>query len=47
MNEITIYLGKGVRITAPIKQKMTYEEWVRMSNYINSVLNETFLNNQR
>ena len=41
MNEITIDLGKGVKLSAPIKMKMTVEEWIRMTNYINSILDST------
>ncbi len=38
MKTITIDMGKGVRLTAPIKERMTLEEWNRMSEYINSIV---------
>ena len=41
MNEITIDLGKGVKLSAPIKMKMTVEEWIRMTRYIDSILENT------
>ena len=38
MARMTIDLGKGVTLTAPIKLNMTAEEWVRMVNYINGLV---------
>lgn len=38
MQKLTIDLGKGVELSAPIKMKMTVDEWTRMSNYINRLL---------
>ena len=43
MEKLTIHLGKGVELTAPVKLNMTYEEWVRMTEYINSLLDNRFL----
>lgn len=34
-----IDLGRGVKISAPIKMDMTLEEWIKMTTYINGVLN--------
>ncbi|MGE0792594.1 MAG: hypothetical protein AB7V77_00255 [Candidatus Woesearchaeota archaeon] len=39
MKTITINLGKGLVLKAPIKLDMTLEEWIRMTDYINSLLN--------
>lgn len=39
MDELTIRLGCGVKVTLPFKKEMTLEEWVRMTTYINAVLN--------
>ena len=36
MKQIHIDLGKGVVLSAPIKEKMTLEEWRRMTRFINS-----------
>jgi len=47
MNKIKIDLGKGVIVEAPIKLNMTIEEWIRMNNYINSLLNLNFINKTR
>jgi len=41
MKEITIDLGKGVKLTAPIKMDMTIDEWLRMTRYIDSILENT------
>lgn len=41
MNKISIDLGKGVKLSAPIKMDMTIDEWLRMTNYINSILENT------
>lgn len=38
MHKLTIDLGKGVTLNAPIKLSMTLEEWIRMTNYINKLL---------
>ncbi len=38
MEQLKIDLGKGVVVTAPVKQRMTAEEWLRMTKYINSVI---------
>ncbi len=38
MNKLTINLGKGVILQAPIKLNMTLEEWLRMTDYINSLI---------
>ena len=35
MKKITIDLGKGVELKAPVKMHMTKEEWLRMVEYIN------------
>jgi hypothetical protein len=43
MEKLTINLGNGVSLSAPIKLNMTYDEWVRMSNYINSLMDNRFL----
>ncbi|MAE13769.1 hypothetical protein CMO92_04340 [Candidatus Woesearchaeota archaeon] len=37
---MTIDLGNGVKLLAPIKLHMTYEEWQRMSSFINSLIHE-------
>lgn len=39
MKKLKINLGKGVILEAPIKLEMTKEEWLRMSEFINSNLN--------
>lgn len=36
MTQINIDLGKGVVLSAPIKLRMTLDEWKRMTAYINS-----------
>lgn len=36
MKRIEIDLGKGVILSAPIKDKMTLDEWQRMTRFINS-----------
>ena len=41
MKEITIDLGKGVKLTAPIKMDMTIDEWLRMTSYVNKILEHT------
>jgi hypothetical protein len=38
MKKLKINLGKGVILEAPIKLEMTIEEWIRMSEFINSNL---------
>jgi len=38
MKRITVDLGKGVVLSAPIKERMTLDEWQRMSTYINSLI---------
>lgn len=47
MEKITINLGKGVVLSAPIKMNMTYDEWVRMTEYVNSLLNNNFLTQEQ
>jgi len=47
MKKLSIHLGKGVVLSAPIKLNMTYDEWVRMRNYFDSILNEEFLKQKR
>lgn len=47
MKQITINLGKGVVLTAPIKMNMSYEEWQKMTNYINSLLDTHFLEQEK
>lgn len=39
METLQIDLGKGVVISAPIKMRMTADEWLRMTQHINSVVN--------
>lgn len=39
MEKLTIDLGKGLILSAPIKLNMTIEEWIRMTNYLNSIIN--------
>ena len=36
MKRIKIDLGKGVLLSAPIKEQMTLDEWQRMVRFINS-----------
>jgi len=43
MEKIVIDLGKGVKLIAPIKHRVTADEWKRMSNYINGLLRESAL----
>lgn len=38
MERVRINLGKGVYVSAPVKKEMTIDEWMRMSDYLNSVL---------
>jgi hypothetical protein len=38
MKRITVDLGKGVVLSAPIKERMTLDEWQRMSSYINGLI---------
>ena len=35
---MTIDMGYGVRLTAPIKLNMTVDEWQRMNVHINSLI---------
>lgn len=46
MKNLTIHLGKGVVLTAPVKLDMSYDEWVRMRDYIDSLLDNRFLSQQ-
>lgn len=39
MKKLKINLGKGVILEAPIKLNMTKDEWLRMSDFINSNIN--------
>lgn len=43
MEQIVIELGHGVKITAPIKQKMTLDEWIRMTTFLNAQLHPNLL----
>lgn len=40
MAKITLDLGKGVELTAPIKLRMTADEWRRMTDYIDAIINQ-------
>jgi hypothetical protein len=40
MTKLTIDLGKGVKLTAPINLSMTADEWQRMTSYINNLINQ-------
>jgi hypothetical protein len=40
MAKLTIDLGKGVTLTAPIRLQMSADEWQRMTSYINSLINQ-------
>ncbi len=44
VQRFTIDLGKGVELSAPIKMDMTVDEWVRMTNYINGLLQNSEVN---
>ncbi len=39
MTKLKIKLGKGLVLEAPINLNMDVEEWKRMTQYINSLLN--------
>ena len=41
MEKFVIDLGKGVELSAPIKKRMTIEEWHRMVSYISSIIEKT------
>lgn len=43
MDKIRIDLGKGVVLSAPIKLRMTVDEWRRMSAHINGIVKEDTL----
>lgn len=38
MKRIYIDLGKGVYLSAPCKERMTLDEWQRMTAFINSAV---------
>lgn len=38
MTKLTIDLGKGVTLCAPINLTMTYDEWERMTAYIDGII---------
>ena len=41
MEKFVIDLGKGVELSAPIKKRMTIEEWHRMVSYISNIIEMT------
>ncbi|MCF7798351.1 hypothetical protein K9M74_00440 [Candidatus Woesearchaeota archaeon] len=43
MEKIVIDLGKGVVLVAPVKRKMTVDEWKRMSSYVSSLIKDSLL----
>lgn len=47
MEKLTINLGNGVTLTAPIKLNMSYDEWARMTDYINSLMDNQFLTQEQ
>jgi len=47
MEKLSINLGNGVTLTAPIKLNMSYDEWLRMTNYINSLVDNRFLTQEQ